>query len=677
MVRTAGLALLLAAASWPAAAAEAGARPALIAPTHARVALREGRHRGYVRLVLRLPKGASASLSPAGVLVARGGDGLPLPLAVPDRRAPFPATRRGAGLRVALPAGAFVHSWRLGPRFIFDVRETANPPLPLPPQPPFAAPPGRLATLLPLPPAPPSRAPAGHAQTHLALARSMAPGAAGPARPALAKPSTVATPSPKPALVPVPPLPPTSTLPVASGTPPASARDPSAAVTAVTLRSPRRDIALPYAGDVPIAAFRRAGRLLLVADSRVVPPPRLLAQLHAKAAPLPAGMSLTMPPGLVPVVEHGAWHLVDGVTPPTLALRVARGQVSLAAAAPGPVISVRDPRGGGLLLVGTVASAGAVASRWRTPFFTVLPTLAGVAVAAHADAVQLRAIAGGFLLDGGAVPLPLGTYNAAAAATAGVRLLDLPDLGLAALRRRLTEATFTAASAPPLARADARLAAAQAMLALGMGAEAGSLLRLAANADVRLAADPRFQLAAAAAAALHPEPGADPVAVSDAPCRAANEVCLWRAVRLAAHAPDRAKAAAMFARVLPILEAYPRPLRRRLLPLAAETMLRGGKPGAAARLLAAYPRARSLRLARAIAAEAALPAVSAGSGGRGAAAREVDAVLARYDRLVRSRDRLLAFRAAFRAARLRAARGLATASQTAAALDRLRFAWRG
>ncbi|MGC8468697.1 MAG: hypothetical protein ACP5NI_02215, partial [Acetobacteraceae bacterium] len=45
-------------------------------------------------------------------------------------------------------------------------------------------------------------------------------------------------------------------------------------------------------------------------------------------------------------------------------------------------------------------------------------------------------------------------------------------------------------------------------------------------------------------------------------------------------------AAAGFAATLPLLLAYPGPLRARLLPLAAETMVRGGQQAAAAALIA-------------------------------------------------------------------------------------------
>lgn len=606
-------------------------------PASAHILLREGRHRGYTRLVLTLPAGATASLSPGGMMVARSANGSPLALAPPGRLAPFAAGRSGEGLRVALPAGSEVHAWRLGNRAVFDVRPA--PHLPLPPLPPHHVSRAMLLPPPPLPPTPPRVAGSiSQAQWDLpaqAFARPRAPHA----------------------------------LPVANAPLPAAA--------ATTLAPARRDIALPYAANVPIAAFRRAGQLLFVAASRAPPPPALLAQLHATATPLASGTELAMPPGLTPVVEHGAWHLVHGAVPPALTARAAHGRVTVPTASPGPVFSVRDPLHGGLLLVGTIAAPGAVGSPWRTPFFTLLPTSAGVAVAAHADTVQLRAIAGGFLLDGGPVVLPLGAFNAAASATQGARLLDLPDLPLATLRRRLTEATFAAATAPPLARGPARLRVAQAMLALGMGGEARGILRLAANADARLATNPVFRLAKNAAAALHPEPQAPPASLSTAPCASAGEACLWRAVRLAAHRRDRASAAGMFAASLPILQAYPHPLRTRLLPLAAETMVKAGDLAAARTLLAAYPHARSLRLARVMVAEAALPPPTAGTGGRGAAARALDAVLAAYDRLALSRDRLLSFRAAFRAARLRASRGLVTPARTAAALARLRYAWRG
>lgn len=687
-------------------------------PASARILLHEGRHRGYIRLVLDLPRGASAGLAPDGTLRARDAAGKTLTLTAPGSWAPLAAYAQGQALRVAIPAGANIHAWRLGLRYVFDIspHPVALPlppaPSPPPPSPPRPASPSHRSLPLPpipvaapAPPRPPLPPTPRHPQTAAARAAShvatlqqtpQAPvttpptataSTATPTAPAPTAQAAKPTPAATAATVAVAPIPVAPT--------PAVAAAPVAAVATTSLAAARQDIALPYAASVPIAAFRRAGHRLLVVADLAAPPAALLARLHATATPLPAGMLLTLPPRLAPVAEGGAWHLLAATaSPPTaspstaasLTPKASNGVVMLPVAAPGPVLSLRDPLHGGLLLVGTVTAAGggapaAVTAPWRTPFFTLLPTAAGVAVAAHADAVQLRAIAGGFRLDGGAIALPLGRYDAAAAATRRVRLLNLPNLPLATLRRRLTEATLAAATAAPLARGAARLRAAQAMLALGMAAEARGVLHLAANADARLAAAPRFRLALAASRALHPEPSPHApghrAALSTAPCAAANELCLWRAVGLAGHPQDRALAAGMFAATLPILESYPAPLRTRLLPLAADAMLKSGNLAAANQLLAAFPHARSLRLARVMARAAALPPASAGIGGRTPAARALDSVLAAYDRLARSPDRLLAFRAAFRAARLRAARGLATPAATARALGMLRDAWRG
>lgn len=595
------------------------------APAMARVALREGRHPGYVRLVLDLPRGARALLSPAGLLEAHGADGAPLALDPPGRAAPIGALRNGPGLRLVLPRDARVRAWRLGDRFVFDIgAEPAQPrraarSLPLPPTPPA-------------PPAPGERVAAARGQWDLPASAFARPGPANASAPA--------------------------------------------AVAATALTPPHADVALPYASSIPIAAFRRGQKLLIVIAGAAPPSAVWRAAQHATATALPSATLLELPTSLAPAARDGAWHLVAASGAPPIVPGVTSGGVMLPVTAPGPVLSVRDPVRGGLLLVGTARSPGGVASPWRTPFFTLLPSRVGVAVAAQADAVQLSPVAGGFALGGGAVALPLGPYDAAAAATAGARLLDLPALPLATLRRRLTEATLAAAIAPPLARGRARLKVAEAMLALGMGADAQGVLRLAVDADARLAADPRFRLAQTAAEALFPRDGAA-IATPSAPCAAADEACLWRAVRLAARPADQARAAAMFASVLPILEAYPAPLRHRLLPLAAETLLAAHQDASARTLLAAFPHARSLRLARVMMQEATLPPPTAGVGGRDAAARALAAVLAGYDRLARSRDRLVAFRAAFRAARLRDRRGLATPAETATALDKLRDAWRG
>ncbi len=138
---------------------------------------------------------------------------------------------------------------------------------------------------------------------------------------------------------------------------------------------------------------------------------------------------------------------------------------------------------------------------------------------------------------------------------------------------------------------------------------------------------------------------------------------LWRAVRTAEQTPGSPLAAAAFAVTTPLIAVYPAALRDRLLPLAFETMIEGGRSVTAARLLTHQPDDdHALELAR---------------GMLRAADGDTDGALAIYDKLANDPDRLVHARAAVRAVELRLSAGRIDAAHAADALDRLLYAWRG
>jgi hypothetical protein len=112
----------------------------------------------------------------------------------------------------------------------------------------------------------------------------------------------------------------------------------------------------------------------------------------------------------------------------------------------------------------------------------------------------------------------------------------------------------------------------------------------------------------------------------------------------------------------PLLLSYPSPIRDRLLPLAAETMVRNGADAAATALLARAADLPGLDLARAMLAQA---------------TGDTDAALTKYDALAAGDDQSVRARAAVRAVELRLATGKFDTRQAAEAFDRLLFAWRG
>jgi hypothetical protein len=112
----------------------------------------------------------------------------------------------------------------------------------------------------------------------------------------------------------------------------------------------------------------------------------------------------------------------------------------------------------------------------------------------------------------------------------------------------------------------------------------------------------------------------------------------------------------------PMLLSYPPAIRDRLLPLAVETMIRGGADSAARTLLAHATDLPGLDMARAMLAEA-----------RG----DTEAALAGYDALAASHDQLARARAAVLAVKLRFATKKYDMRQAAEAFDALLFSWRG
>ena len=448
-----------------------------------------------------------------------------------------------------------------------------------------------------------------------------------------------------------------------------------------------RAVALPFDPGVGAAAFRRGPGAIVVFDEQR---PIDLAALRTDPAfaaatiqLLPGATILQLPlrvrdelrllhtdPGwVVVVVEHpsGAATVLRAIRP-----QPAAGLVRLPADHPGQVVAMTDPETGGTLLVGTQVRPGqAVAVARTAPEYALLPTWQGVAVEPVSDRLALRLAPSGFVLNLG----PLGGVGLADAEDDALpaadprpfsRRFDFPALGQEALLRRLQSATDAAAAMPVRDRAAARLRVAQAMLALGMGAEAQSVLGLAAADDGRVADSGDLKGLAAIAAMLAGRPG-EADGIADSRLSGTDEVALWRAVLAAMRDEGSPAAAPVFAAELPLLLSYPPGLRDRLLPLAAETMALGGERVAAKRLLDSRADDHALDLARGLL----LQEAAIEPGGNPALA------LAVYDRLSHGRDRLVRARAAVRAVEMRLAAGLMQPARAAEALDQLIYAWRG
>jgi len=390
----------------------------------------------------------------------------------------------------------------------------------------------------------------------------------------------------------------------------------------------------------------------------------------AAAQTLPAGTVIRVPvdPGikLLPSRVGGAWRIAAAQEPPALRpiqAVVAEDRLLLQAVAPGAVVSLVDQDSGATLVVGTQRSSGqGVPVRRSAPEFTLLSSWQGVAVEPKADTIMLRPTALGFIVTGATALSPASEAGDQLAHSVGLtRLLDFPSQSNEALIDRLQSEVQASAATPALTRGPGRELVARTMLALGLGAEAGSVLHLAATDDPHLAASPQTEALASIAALLAHRPD-EASGLADPALPAADDVVFWRAVRLAELQPGSAEAAATFGATAPLALSIPTEMRNRLLPLVAETLVAGGETGTAAALLAARPNDASLDLARAMLAEA---------------RHDNAAALADYDRLAQSRDQLVHARAAVRAVELRLATGAISVRQAADQLERLLYTWRG
>ncbi len=321
-------------------------------------------------------------------------------------------------------------------------------------------------------------------------------------------------------------------------------------------------------------------------------------------------------------------------------------------AQPGRVVAVADPATGGGLLVGTVnptaGAADGLPAGANVPGATILPTWAGVAVEPFSDDLVLRAAPGRFVLSASGAaavaPVPLAALT---------RRFDFPNQPVPALMQRLRAATVAAAAAAPRARTPGRVAAAQAMLALGLGAEAQSVLSLVAADDP---APPPDVAALSAIAGLLAGRVTAAGGLDAAALDGSDEIALWRGVRDAMLGRTEA-AARVLPGLMPLALAYPAPLRDRVLPIVAETAVLADHPAAAS-----LPDLPHLGFARALQMER-----------RG----QADQALAAYDALAAGQDQLDQVRAGVAAVELRLASGRMDAAQAAAAMTRLVATWRG
>ena len=583
--------------------------------------VRTGDHAGYSRIVFDMPEGATYTTALDGnrmVVSFNNAGQVAQPSSLPRNVAAIQGGSETATLM--LEPGARTRPARIGNRLIVDVVSQARLPR--------DDVPAEAALLVPVST---RRMPARLAPASPPIGFSLPPDNRKE-EPSEEQAATGPVPTEPTAVAPIPP--PAPTYPVQLAPPPAVA--------------PATPIILQATADVGAAAFGRDGVALIVLDRRLPEQPLPEGAIWEQGAtstvirlPLAGAKALR----LARVPAGWSVEAVDAIPEATLEPVPAGVATRLPMPRASRVVTTLDPETGGTLLVGTSLDAGpasAMATARRTPELALLPTWLGIAVAPVADSVDLRAITGGFVLSGGAMrPVPR--------AISQTRRFDLPADSTAALLNRLHAQQAGAAAAEPRARSRERTAAARSLIALGLGAEAQSLMQLVAADDPQAAADAEVVGLGAVAAVLARRP-LEAAALDDPRLDGTDEMELWRALRdarLGRGDPGR------LGRCMPLMLAYPATLRRAIETDVMEAAVEAGLP-TPPDALAHYARARLLER----------------SG-------QVDEAIAAYDALHRGSDRWDQVRGEARATELRLAAGRITPREAAAALEQAAFDWRG
>jgi tetratricopeptide (TPR) repeat protein len=656
-------------------------------PPSARTAVRSGNHPGFGRIVIDTDRKAVYHLTQDGDHVKIHFDGdvmLGNPPAPPHNV--ITITTDGATADLTLVKGTRLHRMRLGGRIVLDVLDA-----------PDDAP----------PPLKTRRTETSHAHPSPAMISAPEQDNRPPAAPSA--PATAATAQSPPAAVPPGDSPhnptPAAQVPVeAKPLPPPAASAPGAGVIIETQQTPPgRDVMpenagplgllarrirlpkdmdgsaflVPFDGTTAAAAFHSGDSDYVVFDelrpvdmSQLRNDPvfrtatvRLLANGTLLRVPLPPNQSMAltqMPRG---------WRVAALTTEPKqqpIAVSATDGQLNLTAEQSGNVVSLADPDTGATLLVGTQhrSGQGLVVNR-RSTEFILRPTIQGVVVEPLSDAVTLRQIPTGFTVQGGPAGLALsprtGDTNALMDAAHLTRRFDFSTMPTAALLRQANRQIAEAAALPPMARGLKERGAAESFLALGLSAEAESLLHMAAAQDPAQAASAETGALTAVAALLAGRPE-EANALADARLDGTDEIALWRAVRQAMRDDGSPGAAAIFATTAPLAFQYPKPIRDHIMPLIVETMIKGGEIAAAERLLDQSKDDPKLAYARALMQQS-----------NGNTAKALDML----DALANGNDRFDRARAAVRAVELRLATRKLDKTQAADALEKLLYAWRG
>jgi len=537
-----------------------------------------------------------------------------------------------------------------------------------------------------------------------------------------AKPQTAAaTPAaPTPAAARTAPTAPTSTAPAASTastpaaastapTAPAAAPSAPASTTAAapppavagaapagepTIAAKTFSISVPWDQPVGAAIFQRAGYLWMVFDKHQDVDIKLLRRLGGDAVSFAEQMPskavtivrLILQPDYKPSVRReGLLWVVDlagEAVAPTAPIdvvapaRLANGTgIALAVKEPGNVIDFIDPEVGDTIVVVPVGAEGAGVYPGRdTPDLQLLPTLQGIAIVPHTDAIDVKTARTGV-----SIALPAGRnmlLSAPAAAPkalveAGTGLYDVSGWrgdGADHFDKASKEIEDSVQDLSPSQVAPANLHAAQFYFANGYAAECLGFLRLAAAADATIVDTAPFRSLRGACSFLmgrYQEAQGDldnPLLKDD------GEAQLWRAAAHAAPINTPAEWNKPLSEGLPLIKNYPKTLKWPLAEQIAKAALADGDDATARDAIAVLTDLATRSDEK--------NEVDFMTGALEELKGQFDRAIANYDRAKQGDSREYRARAALAQTELLLRTKKINAKEAADRLDRLRFAWR-
>ena len=646
----------------------------------AAIAVRASDHGAFDRVVFDRPGAVGYSVQQSGdrvtVSFARASD---IDAAALKRQLPadvsLVSTARAAASTIVtlqVPAGATLHHFAAQDRVVLDIYRAG------------AKAAGKTAAEAAVSAAKPKPT-ATTASTALSAPAATAPASTAPASTAPAS-TAPAKPAPAAATAPSQPAP---ARPAAAGAATTAAPEPPTAAKTFS-------ISVPWDQPVGAAIFARAGYLWMVFDKHQDVDIKLLRRLGGEAVTFAEQMPskavtilrLILQPDYKPSVRRdGLLWVIDlaaDAVPPDNPIdvvapaRLANGTgIALAVKDPGNVIDFIDPEVGDTIVVVPVGAQGAgVYPGHDTPDLQLLPTLQGVAIVPHTDAIDVKTARNGV-----SIALPAGqnmqlsapatpARAGAAALTAGTGLFDVPgwrgdsdhfDKAAKAIEDGLADLS-------PSQIAPANLHAAQFYFANGYAAECLGYLRLAAAADATIVDTAPFRSLRGACSFLmgrYVEAQGDldnPLLKDD------GEAQLWRAAAHAAPIDTPAEWNKPLSVGLPLIKNYPKPLKWPLAEQIAKAALADGDDGTA-------------RDAIEVMNSLAGPSnekneVDYMTGALEELKGQFDRAIANYDRAKGGDSREYRARAAVAQTELLLRTKKITAKEAAERLDKLRFAWR-